>query len=144
MKKFAWLAVVLLTACSTTKEKEVPAVDLAGQWYIESIVFSDDDYVRPAEEVPGSRQYVIFDDEGYFIQTNCNTVSGSYTIKGDTLTLADGPMTEMACDNMATEEALRRVLNQSAAIDVENDTITRLNFTESGAYMILRKATEKK
>ncbi len=142
------MATLGLVACSpkeTAKDPQPePAVDMQGQWYIESIVFSDEDYVRPAEEVVGSRQYITFDADGYFIQTNCNTFSGSYSVSGDTLTLSDGAMTEMACDNMATEEAVRRILNQSAAIDVENDSITRLNFTATEAYMVLRKATEKK
>ncbi|MDE6535956.1 MAG: META domain-containing protein [Muribaculaceae bacterium] len=140
-------ATLVLVACSTkiAQQKEAAQnIDMQGQWYIENIVFNDSNYVCPGEEVSGSRQYITFDRDGYFIQTNCNTFSGSYSISGDTLTLGDGAMTEMACDNMATEEAMRKLIMRAANIDTENDSIMRLNFIDTGAYIILRKATEKK
>lgn len=119
-------------------------VDIKGQWYLENIVFNDSVYVRPAEEVPGQRQYITFEDSTYFIQTNCNTFSGTYTLKGDSLRLGDGAMTEMACDNMATEEAIRKILPVIATVDIENDSIARLNSQTPSEYILLRKATEKK
>lgn len=105
-------ALAILTAsCGGNKENKETAdnqqketvanVDVHGQWYLENIVLSDSDYVRSSEEVPGSCQYITFEDSTYFIQTNCNTFSGSYTVKGDSITLGDGMMTEMVCDNMA-------------------------------------------
>ena len=118
--------------------------DIKGQWYLENIVFSDSDYVRPAEEVPGVRQYIVFEDSSYFIQTNCNTFSGAYTIKGDSITFGDGAMTEMACDNMATEDAIRRILPNIAKVYIVNDSIARLDCRNPSEYIVLRKATEKK
>lgn len=53
----------------------------------------------------------------------------------------DGVMTEMACDDMQTEDALRRILPDIAAIDVENDSIVRLNCRNHSGYIILRKNT---
>ena len=131
-----------LTACA--HQAPQPTIDMQGQWDIENIVFNDSTHVRPAEEVPGSRQYITFDSGQYFVQTNCNTLAGSYDIKGDTLTIGDGAMTEIACDNMATEDAFRKFIMQVATIDTENDSITRLNFINSGAYIILHKSTDKK
>ena len=52
---------------------------VSGIWKIS--FSSDSDYVRPSEKVPGVRQYIVFEDSTYFIQTNCNTFSGSYTVK---------------------------------------------------------------
>ncbi len=89
--------------------------DIKGQWTIETIALSDSDYIRPAEQVPGVRQYITFEDSTYFIKTNCNSFSGTYTIKGDSITLGDGAMTEMACDNMVTEDAIRQILPNIAA-----------------------------
>lgn len=114
--------------------------DLRGQWFIENIVFSDSDYVRPDEVAPGARQYIIFEDSTYSIMTNCNSISGPYMIKGDSISLGDGAMTEMACDNMATEDALRRILPHIATIDVQNDTVVRLNGTIPAECILLRKA----
>lgn len=99
--------------------------------------------MRPEEEVPGVAQYVIFDDSTYFIQTNCNSISGTYVVNGDSITLGDGAMTEMACDNMATEDILRQVLPLIKTIDEENDSIVRLNSLNGPEYIVMRKAAEK-
>lgn len=123
------------------QQKETVAnVDVHGQWYLENIVFSDSDYVHPSEKVPGVRQYIVFEDSTYFIQTNCNTFSGSYTVKGDSITLGDGMMTEMACDNMATEDAIRRILPNIATVYIQNDSIARLDSRNPSEYIVLRKA----
>ena len=73
-------------------------------------------------------------------RSNCNSICGSVTIIGDSIKLGDGMMTEMACDNMATEDALRKILPNIATIDVENDSIVRLNSNQSSEYIVLRKA----
>lgn len=114
--------------------------DIRGQWFIENIVFSDSDYVRPDEAVPGAKQYIVFEDSTYFIMTNCNSISGSYSINGDSITLRDGAMTEMACDNMATEDALRRILPRISTIDVQSDSVVRLNGSLPAECILLRKA----
>ena len=119
-------------------EKTIP--DLTGQWYIENIVFNDSNNVRPLEEVSGSNQYITFDNEGYSIMTNCNSISGTYYQKEDSIRFGDGAMTEIACENMDTENALRKILPEIVVIDVENDSIVRLNCREASSYIILRKA----
>lgn len=128
------------TDSNTAEQPEKTVPDLRGQWYIENIVFNDSNNIRPSEEVPGSKQYVTFDDEQYSIITNCNTFAGAYSQKGDSIHLGDGAMTELACDNMATEDALRKILPEIVLIDVENDSIVRLNCRESSSYIILKKA----
>ncbi len=155
--KLTMMAIVAIAAVSCTDNKSESAnadenqpqdvaayADIKGQWYLENIVFSNSDYVRPSEEVPGKRQYIVFEDSTYFIQTNCNTFSGTYTIKGDSITLGDGAKTEMACDNMATEDAISRILLNIATVYIENDSIARLDSRNPSEYIVLRKATEKK
>lgn len=148
------MALTLLSiACSGNGQKtnnasdnklQTADADIRGQWYIENIVFNDSVYVRPSEEVPDVRQYIIFEDSTYSIMTNCNAMSGLYTLKGDSIKFGDGAMTELACDNMATEEALRKILPHINTVDVENDSIARLNSDTSSEYIVLRKATEIK
>ncbi len=118
---------------------EVADADIRGQWYIENIVFSDSDYVRPDETLSSMKQYIVFEDSTYFIMTNCNSISGSYTVKGDSITLGDGAMTEMACDDMQTEDALRRILPNISTIDVQNDSVVRLNGSVPAECILLRK-----
>lgn len=150
---FAGAALLMATAagCSGNKEAKADKVadaaktepvnaDIRGQWFIENIVFSDSDYVRPDETSSSMKQYIVFDDSTYFIMTNCNSISGSYTVKGDSITLGDGAMTEMACDDMRAEDALRRILPDIATIEVQNDTVVRLNGRTPAECILLRKA----
>lgn len=157
MKKsilFSVTIAVMATACSSgngeSHETDVAqynavSADIRGQWYLENIVLSDSAYVRPSEEVPGVRQYITFnDDSTFYIQTNCNSISGGYEQNGDSIILGAGIMTEMACDNMATEDALRKILPDIVTLDVQNDSVMRLNTTVPSEYIVLKKATEKK
>lgn len=145
------LFLVMTTGCSGNKETksdrageeiqtEVANADIRGQWYIENIVFSDSDYVRPDETSSSMKQYIVFEDSTYFIMTNCNTFNGSYTVKGDSIKLGEGIMTEMACDDMQTEDALRRILPHISTIDVQNDSVVRLNGLAPAECILLRKA----
>lgn len=151
---FATAAVVsgvILAGCSDIKKNKTAiatdtakamteTADIRGQWYIENIVFSDSDYVRPDETGSASRQYITFEDSTYFIMTNCNSISGSYVIKGDSINMGDGAMTEMACDNMETEDALRRILPRISTIDVQSDSVIRLNGATPAECILLRKS----
>ncbi len=121
----------------------VAAIDLTGKWHMENIVVNDSLSVRPSEAVPGTEQYITFSDSTYSIQTNCNTISGSYILKGDSITLGDGPATLMACDNMATEDALRQIIPNISTVSVENDSTVKLNGASASAYILLHKASEK-
>lgn len=128
------------TQSNVTEQTELPSIYLNGQWYIENIVFNYSTNVRPDEEVPGSKQYITFAEGAFSIITNCNAISGSYTIKGNSIHIGDGAMTEIACDNMATEDVLRKILPTMATVDVTNDSIVRLNCTDASSYIILRKS----
>lgn len=147
----AALLIAAATGCSGNKEArsdnatdteqtETATADISGQWYIENIVFSDSDYVRPDETSSSMKQYIVFNDSTYFIMTNCNSFNGSYTVKGDSIKLADGFMTEMACDDMRTEDALRRILPRISTIDIQNDSVVRLNGSTPAECILLRKA----
>ncbi len=147
----AALLMAAATGCSGNKETKADTVDNAvqtetvnadirGQWYIENIVFSDSDYVRPDETSSSMKQYIVFEDSTYSIMTNCNSISGSYTVKGDSIKLGDGAMTEMACDDMRTEDALRRILPHISTIDVQYNSGVRLIGSTPAEFILLRKA----
>ncbi|MBO4995064.1 MAG: META domain-containing protein [Muribaculaceae bacterium] len=156
MNKLSLLALSaasLLASCTSNKQTEstevestdtIAAVDLNGQWYMERIAINDSVFVNPSEVVPDVKQYIIFDDSTYCVQTNCNSISGAYIQKGDSITLCDGAMTEMACENMATEDMLRKVIPAIATVTVENDSTITLNAAQTSEQIVLRKATENK
>ena len=133
----------LTVSCGSSNPKTSAEVNLTGQWYIENIVFNDSTCVRPTEEDPEALQYITFEDKNYHIHTNCNTIFGEYSLKGDSITIGSGGMTRMLCENMATEEALTKILPNIATVDVENDSIVRLNSRNTSEYIVLRKATEQ-
>lgn len=112
---------------------------IAGQWYIENIVESDSVSVRPGEEA-AARPYIIFTDSTYSVMTNCNAISGIYIINGDSIAFRDGAMTELACDNMAVEEAVCRILPKIATVGFAGDSVVRLNGGNPSEYVLLRKA----
>ena len=144
-------AMMILASCSGKKGSEENVgtnmddaasemtVDINGQWFIENIFFNDSDYVRPSEILPDVKQYVLFTDSTYSIMTNCNSFQGYYTLNGDSITLDAGIATEMACDNMQTEDAIRRILPYLAIVDVENDSVVRINCSDGGGYLLLKK-----
>lgn len=151
-KTILWLSItaVAFTGCSGNKDnnegagetdnpQNVASSGLAGQWLIESIVFNDSVYVRPQEEVPGSNQRINFTENSYTINTNCNVICGDYSLHGDSLTFHPGAMTEVACDNMATEEAMCRILPDISSLSVQNDTVVRLDCRNPSAYILLHK-----
>ena len=122
-----------------TAVEDMANAGLRGRWYIENIVFSDSDYVRPQEATPGIRHYITFSASTYHIQTNCNSISGAYAVAGDSITLTDGAMTEKACDNMTVEDALRRMLPEIATAYIGNDSIARLDSSNPTGYIVLHK-----
>lgn len=152
---FILLAAAIAASCSNKKESQnndpvddvkaqTNTVDLRGQWYLENIVFNDSTYIRPAEETPDVRQYITFEDSTFHIQTNCNTIQGEYKVSGDSISFPVTFMTEMACENMTTEDALRRILPDIVAVDVQNDSVTRLCGHTPAECIMLVKAKEKK
>lgn len=62
---------------------------------------------------------------------------------GDSIKIEPGLMTEMACDNMATEDALRRILPSISTIEVQNDSVIRLNGANPAECIMLKKAVKK-
>lgn len=145
--KIKFLTILLLAVAAAACSKAVnpagsdaaPAPDITGRWLIESIVFNDSDYVRPAECVPGVEQSFTFTDSTYHVATNCNSMGGYYAIEGDSIMLGDGPMTEMACDNMDTEDALRRIMPGIVTVCLEGDSTMRLCTSSTESYILLKK-----
>lgn len=148
-----FLGVALLaTACSVhtgnngesdAMETAVNQYEICGTWNMDTISVSDSIVVVPAKEVPEVMQYMKFNsDNSFFIATNCNSISGFYEISGDSITLGVGPMTMMACENTATEDALRQVLGNINTVAFKNDSVLRLNTDNKTQYIILSKAEE--
>lgn len=132
------------TTEAAQQDSTTVCADICGKWYLDNIVLSDTVSVRPAEEDAEAAQYVVFEDSTYSFVTNCNTIAGPYTLKGDSITFGAGPMTQMACENMKTEDAIRQLLPELVTVTVENDSTARLSTGNASQYIMLRKAAENK
>lgn len=141
-------AALLTVACTDNKKTAQVAggaletvqnsadANLTGQWYIEKIVLNDSAITLP----DGMKQYFLFTDSAYSVMTNCNSMSGSVSINGDSIRMADAMMTELACDDMSTEDALRQIVPEIATYRLESDSTLTLCGKTGNDYVSLRKA----
>lgn len=125
-------------ADSLTATAAKATADIERTWQIENVVVNDTLYARPADIDPDHPQTLTFAAGTFGIKTNCNTLGGDYTLRGDSIAFANIITTEMACDNMEVETLLMRILPEVNAIDWTNDSVMRLN-TPSSAYIVLKK-----
>lgn len=156
MKKRILPAIVLAVstaACSLNKSdgaaeqaysahNPTTATDILGRWYIDNIALNDSTYLQLSQQETTARQYIAFNDSSFFIKTNCNSISGSFIIDGNSISLGEGAMTEMACDDMTAEDALRILLPDVASFHVDGDSILRLVCRDHAKYIELRKVEE--
>lgn len=140
-----FIFVIALISCTPKENKTVDTgsdttdIELNGQWKIECIKLNDSVIICPASEKESVCQYFTFTDSTYHIITNCNAINGSYSMNGNSIVIGDGAMTELACDNMETEDALRAILPDITTVEAENDSTIRLNSSISPAYIVLNR-----
>ena len=127
------------TTASADAAEQAAVPNVKGQWEIQNIVLDDSTSVRPSEVAKDVSASILFEDDTYYVNTGCNSISGMYVQKGDSITLCDGMMTEMACENMETEDAMRKILPNIKTISVENDSVARLNGSSPSEYIIIKK-----
>lgn len=95
---------------------------IVGEWDIVGIMCGDSIAISPAETMPGVDVAMeLAADETYVVRTGCNTISGSYASRGNSIKFTDGMMTEMACDDMAVEDALRQLLPEIEYCELSED-----------------------
>lgn len=111
----------------------VPAGEsIVGEWRITEIVCGDSIKIIPSQLLPDVDVTMTFNaDETFYAATGCNSVSGSYASRGGSIKFGDAMMTEMACEHMEVEDALRVMLP-----DLEY-----CEFTEGGSEAVLKGAS---
>lgn len=155
MKKILWaaaaLSAALFASCgSETRNTENIVVDelgviedytIFGSWAIDEIVENDSMACHPSEIDPEVAQTITFHPDSTFgVVTNCNSIGGGFAISGDTIIFGDMFKTEMACDNMVSEEMISRVLPTLTRIEFESDSVTKLIAHDSTSrYILLHK-----
>lgn len=121
MKKGAEIllgVIPLLAACSGGYHRDI---DITGQWAIAAYV--------PLERssavltvTDGFYRFEFDADGAFFCGTDCNSFSGVYELRADSLSFDNIACTEMACDNDMLECALRQALPAVRTVEQRADS----------------------
>lgn len=90
--------------------------------------------------VPDPENYTITfnSDETYSIKADCNIGSGSYTLEGNTLTIAPGPITLAYCGPDSLDTQYLSLLSNVTTVTMDDDGLV-LGTGESGDRMLFVK-----
>jgi heat shock protein HslJ len=125
MKKYLLILLIIcltVSACSS-RENTRP---LAGSWRLTA--YGPVDSTTPA--VPDLAATITFGSDGSLTgSTGCNQLGGQYKVEGDQITFDSIVSTLIACPDlqMAQEEAMLRVLMETASFNIAGDTLTISN-----------------
>jgi putative lipoprotein len=125
MKKLLLVLSVMCLAISACTAKQSSG-SLNGPWKLTSYGSAN----APTPAVADTESGLTFNEDGTVTgNSGCNGFGGSYTVDGDRVTFKDIVSTLMACDDprMAQEEAVHKVLTDTATFKIEGDTLTLTN-----------------
>ena len=126
---------VVNISCSSTVQNR-----LACQWNVTS-------YANPIGSslslttVSADEKYTLqFQPDGFFsFTTDCNVVSGRYSVKKNQLRFISPSSTEMACDKEMVERCIKSSLPIIVSYDLPNDSTLRLLGSQGNALIELVK-----
>jgi heat shock protein HslJ len=117
------------------REAVEPDRELVGTtWELDTLV----DGQTASSMAAGARPVtLVFDGTVIRADTQCNGVHGEYTIDGDTIDVALGPMTKMACapEIMQGENAVVDVLGGKVKYEITADRLTLTNTSGKGIQL---------
>ena len=120
------LIIALAVSACTAQGTEDPASLLIGTWKLTGYDSPD----SPTPAVADAEASLTFNQDGSIGgNSGCNRFGGSYTVEGDQVTFSDIVSTLMACDDprMAQEDAVHKVLADTATYKIEGNTLTLTN-----------------
>jgi heat shock protein HslJ len=127
----AAIAVLLLGACGAAiQPSPAPAAGIAGREFWSTAVVGHD-------LVPDTRVRITFNQDGSIgASAGCNSMGGTWSVDGTTLTIKIGQMTEMGCpdDLFAQDDWLVEFLGSGLTATVNGDELT---LTGGGVTMTL-------
>ena len=137
MKKFfaliATTVICLLNIVSCTSEHP-----LIGEW---AVINYSDPFIatNDATEVSSDENYILqFHNNGFFsFTTDCNTISGEFTLSGKEIHFLNLSATEMACDREIVERSVKSQLPMVDSYDLTNDSILSLIGKQGNVLMKL-------
>jgi len=135
MNKYAAIAAglaLIMASCGNDKTRDI---NIVGEWSIKAynpIEMSSYTLV----ETDGDYRFRFEENGSFYCGTDCNSISGVYTIKGDSLNFNNMMSTRMACENEVLEHALQQALPSVRTIGLSEDSV--LSMKESGGNTVVR------
>ena len=116
-------SVALLAACSPSN------ASLTGRtWKLTAVTLTGTGSALPPGIVPvadQARYTITFNTDGTFnAKADCNTVAGSYTTSGNSITITPGPSTLVACPADSFGDAYAAALGQATTYAVGGSVLT--------------------
>lgn len=137
MKKYLLTLLVLSLAISACTAGDGGAASLIGSWKLTATGPAN----SPTPAVPGTEAGITFNNDGTVSgNSGCNGFGGNYKVEGDQVTFDQITSTLMACDEprMTQEEAVHRVLTDTATYKIQGNTMT---LTNNDMALIFTKAS---
>ena len=122
MKKFL-ISVVVAVACLSAVVSCGSSNPLVGRWNV--VTYADPfKATMGLTEVATDRTYTLqFDENGTFwFTTDCNTVSGEYSVDVQSLQFGNLSATELACDREIVERCVKSELPMVVSFDTPDDS----------------------
>lgn len=110
-------ATLFLISCS---EKELTQEDVGGIWFLKEMEGEEAAYI-----FGGGLPTVNFDwnEKQIFGTGGCNRYTVKYNLEGEKIKFDSLVATEVACENIETEQKFFALLSQSTHIEFENDAL---------------------
>lgn len=119
----------------------VPPPPFTGLWYWVDFRGSDDSVITVTN--PASYTVNFGEDGSVAVQADCLNATGSYTANGNSLMIAMGPMTAIACDEGSLANVFVDYLANVASYVYTEDTTLYLSLTmDTGTLMLSRTVPE--
>ncbi len=152
MKNLAIAAVALLamTACSKSNTPQTETGNTAaevtatpaGEWAVTAIGVAEADMDTVYTD-PACTRLILSADSTFHMSTNCNSIEGSWVAVTDSIMMSPMLMTEMACDDMHTEQAAVAALPKIATYAVTDSTLT-LKGGDDSTFITLVKVADQR
>ena len=87
--------------------------------------------------IPDPENYLLrLDDDGSFIaKADCRSLSGTYTLSGNELTLEPRPSTKLACGEGSRADEYIDLLRRVSTYEVHDDGALALGLRDGGGYL---------
>ena len=129
---------ISMVSCTASRADKI-----VGNWKVVTYVDPFSSQFSATRSADGGQYVLQLHDSGFFsLTTDCNTVSGNYSVGDGTLRFIDPSATEMACEHEAVERCLKAVLPLVEAYDCPDDSSLRLHGSSGNSLITLNKLVD--